>query len=129
MRTRLPRIAVADYSDALGRYGAGSPEVEGIRRRYAHLEGFSKYADSLDTVRRSLGRAEMDCEPLLRAAEEARKCRLIVRAGTEPDKTRQLRWRIGVALLRAGVWMLGWRASFNLYDLRDRGAEVMPSRS
>ena len=117
---------MADYSEALQRYGPDSSDVARIRRRYDHLEGFAEFADSSDTIHRSLEGVGIEVDPILKSAEAVEPCRLIVRAGTDPVSRRRLRWKIGVVLLRAGVLLLGWKASFRQYELRIRGTRSNP---
>ncbi len=120
MRKKLPRIAVADLSDAIGRFGPDSPETDRIRTLYANIEGFREYADSFLKIQRSLGNSGVDCGHVVHSASQAQNRRLIVRAGREPGIRGHLNWLIGVTLIRAGVWVLGQRASFRQFDLRDR---------
>lgn len=46
---------VAEYSNAVGRYGPSSPEVLRIREAYADNAEFLDYADALDRIKRHLG--------------------------------------------------------------------------
>ena len=46
---------VAEYSDAVGRFGPDSPEVWQIRSLHADNAEFLGYADALDRIKRHLG--------------------------------------------------------------------------
>ena len=51
---------VAEYSNAVGRYGPDSEQVRRIRAAHADNAEFLQYADALDRVKRHLGGSGMD---------------------------------------------------------------------
>lgn len=128
MRTELPKIVTAEYTDTYARYGPNSPEMELVRARYAHIKGFREFANAFDSTKRALGNEPVEAEatggsvdmmPLLEAASLIAPCRVIVRAGALPHEVKGLRWRLGVGLIRLGVSLLGDHASFQRFDLDD----------
>lgn len=46
---------VAEYSNAVGRYGPDSEQVREVRAKYADIVDFLDYADALDRIKRHLG--------------------------------------------------------------------------
>lgn len=46
---------VGEYSDALGRFGPDSAEVQRLREAHADNQEFLEYANALDRVKRHLG--------------------------------------------------------------------------
>lgn len=51
---------VAEYSNAVGRYGPDSNQVRQIRDAHAENKEFLGYADALDRVKRHLGGSGID---------------------------------------------------------------------
>ena len=57
---RLPWRVVKEYSDTISKHGPDSPEAESVREKHKSVNGFARFSEAADSLKRRVGGKGID---------------------------------------------------------------------